>query len=146
MSFRSGDFYINEEDRIRTRLYITSESHVHSVVNAIKVGPLLKVNVLIQTFQLFIILIYDQYLPLIFFKTRYLTNAWVYNLISVTQVTRVSLEDAIVSSKTEPRNGNKKENRSYGEVRNNKAMLKILSLFRILYLKQQSDILRSFSV
>ena len=67
-------------------------------------------------------------------------------LISVTQVTRVSLEDAIVSSKTEPRNGNKKESRSYGEVRNNKAMLKILSLFRILYLKQQSNILRSFSV
>ena len=71
-------------------------------------------------------------------------NILVYNLISLPQVTRLLLEDAIISSKTEHRNGSKNENQSYGEIRNNKAMLKILSLIRILYLKQQSNILRSF--
>ena len=71
-------------------------------------------------------------------------NTRVYNLISVPQITQLLLEDAIISSKTEPANGSKNENRSYGEVRNNKAMLKILLLTRILYLKQQSNILRSF--
>ena len=71
-------------------------------------------------------------------------NILVYNLISLPQVTRLLLEDAIISSKTEHRNGSKKENQSYGEIRNNKTMLKILSLIRILYLRQQSNILRSF--
>ena len=47
----------------------------------------------------------------------------------------------IILGKTEPRNGSRKENRSYGEVRNNKAILKILSLIQILYLKQQSNIM-----
>ena len=70
-------------------------------------------------------------------------NTWVYNLISVPQITQLSLEDAIISSKTEPANGSKNENRSYGEVRNNKKRLKILSLIGILYLKQQSNILLS---
>ena len=51
---------------------------------------------------------------------------------------------AFIKSKTEPPNGSKNENRSYGEAKNNKAMLKILSLIRTLYLKQQSNILRSF--
>ena len=68
-------------------------------------------------------------------------NTRVYNLISVPQITRLLLEDAIISSKTEARNASKKENRSYGEARNSKAMLKILSLIRILYLRQQSNIL-----
>ena len=71
-------------------------------------------------------------------------NTRVYNLISVPQITQVSLEDAIISSKTELANGSKNENRSYGEVRNNKKRLKILSLIGILYLKQQSNILLSF--
>ena len=71
-------------------------------------------------------------------------NTRVYNLISVPPITWLLLEDVIISSKTEPRNGSKKENRSYGEVRKNKTMLKIFSLVRILYLKQQSNILRSF--
>ena len=73
-----------------------------------------------------------------------LVNTRIYNLVSVPQITRLLLEDATISSKTEPPNGSKNEKRSYGEARNNKAMLKILSLIRILYLKQQSNILRSF--
>ena len=72
------------------------------------------------------------------------SNTRVYNLVSVPQITRLLLEDATISSKTEPPNGSKNENRSYGEARNNKALLKILSLIRILYLKQQSNILRMF--
>ena len=64
-------------------------------------------------------------------------NTRVYNLISVPQTTRLLLEDVISSSKTEPHNGSKKENQSYGgEVRNNKAVLKILSLIWILYLNK----------
>ena len=35
------------------------------------------------------------------------------------------------------RNGSKKEKRSYGKVRNNKTMLKVLPFIQILYLKQQ---------
>ena len=71
-------------------------------------------------------------------------NTRVYNLISVPQIKRLLLEDAIISNRTEPRNGGKKENQSYGEVINKKVMLKIWSLIRILYLKQQSNIIRSF--
>ena len=70
-------------------------------------------------------------------------NTRVYNLISVPQITQLLLEDAIISSKTEPANGIKNENGSYGGVRNNKTRLKILPLIGILYLKQQSNILRS---
>ena len=62
-------------------------------------------------------------------------NTRVYNLISVPQITRLLLEDTTISSKTDPRNGSKKEKRSYGKVRNNKTMLKILSFIQILYLK-----------
>ena len=61
--------------------------------------------------------------------------------MSLPQITRLLLENAVILSETEPRNGNKKEYRSYGEVRNNKATLKILSLIQILYLKQQRNIL-----
>ena len=83
---------------------------------------------------------------MVIYMAIYMTwcNTRVYNLVSVPQITRLLLEDATISSKTEPPNGSKNENRSYGEARNNKAMLKILSLIRILYLKQQSNILRSF--
>ena len=44
----------------------------------------------------------------------------------------------------DPHNGSKKEKRSYGEVKNNNTMLKILPFIQILYLKQQSSILRCF--
>ena len=71
-------------------------------------------------------------------------NTRVYNFVSVPQITRPLLEDVTISSKTEPPNGSKNENRSYGEARNNNVMLKILPLIRILYLQQQSHILRSF--
>ena len=68
-------------------------------------------------------------------------NTCIYNLISVPQFTRFLLGDAIISSKTDPHNGSKKEKRNYGKVENNKTMLKVLSLIRIIYLKQQSGIL-----
>ena len=70
-------------------------------------------------------------------------NTRIYNLISVPQITRLLLGDAIISSKIDPHNGSKKEKRSYGEVKNN-TMLKILPFIKILYLKQQSSILRCF--
>ena len=48
----------------------------------------------------------------------------------------------IISSKTVLRRGSKKEKRSYDKVINNKKTLTILSFFRILYLKHQSNISR----
>ena len=51
-------------------------------------------------------------------------NTQVYNLISTNY--KLLLRDATILSKTAPRNGSKKEKRSYGKVRNNKTMLKIL--------------------
>ena len=50
----------------------------------------------------------------------------------------------MISSKTDPRNGRKKEKKSYGKVRIKKTMLKYLSFVRSLYLKQQNNILRYF--
>ena len=61
------------------------------------------------------------------FVTGFLTNTRVYNLISVPQIPRLSLGDAIISSETDLRTGSKKEKRSYGNVRKNKAMSRILS-------------------
>ena len=54
------------------------------------------------------------------------TNTRIYSLISVPQITRLLLGDAIISSKTDPHNGSKKEKRSYGEVKNNNTMLMTL--------------------
>ena len=59
-------------------------------------------------------------------KYQRIKNTRFYNLISAPQITRLLLEDAIISSKTEPPNGSKNENRNYGEVRNNKAMLNLV--------------------
>ena len=70
-----------------------------------------------------------------------MNNTRIYNLISITQITRFLLGEAIISSKTDPHNGSKKEKRNYGKVENNKTMLKILSLIQIIYLKHQSGIL-----
>ena len=69
----------------------------------------------------------------------------IYNLISVSQITGVFLGEAIISSETDPHNGSKKEKRSYGKIKNNKTMIKILPFIRIFYLKQQSSILWCFS-
>ena len=44
----------------------------------------------------------------------------IYKLISVPQVTRLLLRDAVISSKTDPHNDSKKEKRSYGKIKNNK--------------------------
>ena len=54
------------------------------------------------------------------------------------------LGEVIISSKTGPHNGNKKEKRNYSKVKNNKTMLKILPFIAIIYLKQQSSILWCF--
>ena len=61
----------------------------------------------------------------------------IYNLISVPQITRLLLGDAIISSKADRRNRIKKDKRSYGKVRNNETVIEILSFIRIFYLKQQ---------
>ena len=72
-------------------------------------------------------------------------NTQIYNLISVPQITRLLVGDTITSSKTNPHNGSKKQKRSYGKIKNNKTMLKILQFTQILYHKQQSSILQCFS-
>ena len=72
------------------------------------------------------------------------TNTRIYDLISVSQITRFLLGDAINSSKTDP-HGSKKERRSYGKIESNKTMLKILPFIQILCLKQQNSILQCFS-
>ena len=72
-------------------------------------------------------------------------NTQIYNLISVPQITRLLLGDTITSSKTNPHNGSKKQKRSYGKIKNNKTMLKILQFTQILYHKQQNSILQCFS-
>ena len=66
-----------------------------------------------------------------------LFNTRIYNLVSVPQITRFLLEDAINSSKTDTQNDSKNEKRSYGKVKNNKTISKILPFIRILYFKQQ---------
>ena len=65
-------------------------------------------------------------------------NTRTYNLICVPQITRLLLGDAIISSKTDPHNGSKKEKRSYCKI-NTKIMLKILPFIRIFHLIQQSS-------
>ena len=72
-------------------------------------------------------------------------NTRIYNLICVPQIARLLLGDAIISSIADPHNGSKKEKRNYGKTKNDKTMLKILPFIRILYLKQQSNILQYFS-
>ena len=49
-------------------------------------------------------------------------------IISVPQITLLSKGGAIISSKTDLHSGNNKEKRSYGKVRNKKAMSIILPL------------------
>ena len=56
-------------------------------------------------------------------------NTRSYNLVSVPQITRLSLGDATIASKADLHNGNRKEKRSYGKVRNIKAILKILAIY-----------------
>ena len=65
-------------------------------------------------------------------------------IISVPQITPLSKGGAIISSKTDLHSGNNKKKRRYGKVRNKKAMSIILPFIRIIYLKQQSNILRCF--
>ena len=72
-------------------------------------------------------------------------NTRIYNLISVPQIARLLLGDAIISSIADPYNGSKKEKRNYGKTKNDKTMLKMLPFVRILYLKQQSSLLQYFS-
>ena len=85
--------------------------------------------------------------PINFYLNQYIfeDNTRIYNLISVTQIARLLLRDAIISSKADPHIGSKKGKRSYGKAKNNKTVLKTLPFIRIPYLKQQSSILRCFS-
>ena len=55
-----------------------------------------------------------------------------HNSISFPEIKRLLLEDATISSKTDSRNGSKKEKRSDVNIRNNKTMLKILLFISIL--------------
>ena len=59
-------------------------------------------------------------------------NTWIYNLIYVPRTTSFSLEDAILSSKTNPCSGSTKLKRSNGYVRNNETMSAI-DLFIYFY-------------
>ena len=51
------------------------------------------------------------------------------------------LGDAVISSRTDPHYGSKKEKKKYGKIKSDKTMLNILPFIGILYLKQQSSIL-----
>ena len=53
-------------------------------------------------------------------------------------------QETIISSKKDSHNGSKTEKRSYGKIKNNKTILKILPFIRILYLKQQSSFCHAF--
>ena len=64
-------------------------------------------------------------------------------LISVPQSAWLLSGGAIISNKTDPRNGSIKEKRSYGKIKD-KTMLKVVPFIRVLDLKQQSSILRCF--
>ena len=68
-------------------------------------------------------------------------NTRIHNIISVQRITQILLGDALISSKTDPHNGTKKEKRSYSTVKNDKRMLKTLLFIRIIYLTQQSSFL-----
>ena len=50
-------------------------------------------------------------------KAVYTRNKRIYNLISVPQITRHLLGDAIISSKRDPHNDGKKEKRSYRKIK-----------------------------
>ena len=69
-------------------------------------------------------------------------NTRIYTLISVPQITRFLLEDAIILSKTNPCSGSAKQKRSNGEV--NEAVLATFSFISKLYLKQQANIFWCF--
>ena len=56
-------------------------------------------------------------------------NTRLYYLISVPQIRRLLLRDAIVSYETDPCSGSKKEKRSYGKVRNNKININNLVVY-----------------
>ena len=73
------------------------------------------------------------------------SNVRICNLISVPQITRLLLGDAIILTKIDLHNNSKKEKSKNGKIKNNKTMLDILPFIRIPYLKQQSCILRCFS-
>ena len=73
-----------------------------------------------------------------------LLNIRICNFISVPQITRFLLGDAIISSKTDRHNGGKREKINYDKVKNNKTLLKILSFIQNLHLKQESSILWCF--
>ena len=49
-------------------------------------------------------------------KEKYNFNVWIYNLISVPQITRLLLGDAIILSQTDLHNGSKKEKKKYGKI------------------------------
>ena len=46
-------------------------------------------------------------------------KTWICNLISVPQITRFLLGQAIISSKINPHDGSKKKKRSYGKIKSN---------------------------
>ena len=93
-------------------------------------------KILIQTafFTFIFVLFYLQWLQKVF--GCLIINAQIYNLISVPEITRFLLEDAIISSKTNPCSGSTKQKRSNGFVRNNKTMPGISLFVWTLYLKQ----------
>ena len=51
------------------------------------------------------------------------------------KITRLLLGDEIISRKTDPHNGGKREKRNFGKIKNNKTMLKILPFIRFLYVR-----------
>ena len=73
---------------------------------------------------------------------HYDTNTWIYNFISVPQITQFLLKGAIISSKINPCSSSTNQKICKGW--NNKTMTAIFSFISTLYLKQQTNILRCF--
>ena len=73
---------------------------------------------------------------------HYDTNTWIYNFISVPQITQFLLKGAIISCKINPCSSSTKQKTCKGW--NNKTMTAIFSFISTLYLKQQTNILRRF--
>ena len=72
-------------------------------------------------------------------------NTLIYDLMSAPQITRFLLADTIFSSKTRVVEARSRRE-AIMEVKNNKTISTILPFIRVLYLKQQKNILRYFSV
>ena len=73
-----------------------------------------------------------------------LRNARIYNLISIPQIKRLLLGDAMISSRGHLHNGSQKEKKKYGKIESNKTKSKILPFIRIFILNNKAVFCHAF--